>query len=145
MGIGFRKAAIAGVVGTIAFDLSGLLLTGEFWDVPKLLATKLVGDGPLLFGVGLHYVIGVTLAVLYGALAPSLPGNRWTKPLLYITAQTVLGVWLFMFPLLGAGPLGLELGALVPVISLVRHWVFAGALGAIYHAQPHARVLEQTA
>ena len=66
VGVDFRKAAIAGVVGTIAFDFTGLLLTGEFWDVPKLLASKLVGDGPLLFGVGLHYLIGVTQTGSYG-------------------------------------------------------------------------------
>ena len=139
MSIDFRKAVLAGVAGTVAFDLAGFLLTGEFWDVPKLLASKLASDGPLFLGVGLHYVIGVTLAVLYAALAPSIPGNRWTRPLLYITAQTVLGVWLFMFPLVGAGPLGLKLGALVPVISLARHWVFALVLGAVYHAEQPAK------
>lgn len=146
MRVDFRKAALVGIAATVAFDLSGFLLTGQFWDVPRLLASKLAGDGPLFVGVGLHYVIGITLAVLYVALAPSLPGNRWTKPLLYITAQTVLGVWLFMYPLLGAGPLGLELGALVPVISLLRHWVYAGVLGAAYHAEQLAgQALEQAA
>ena len=146
MAIDFRKAALAGIAGTVAFDLAGFLLTGQFWDVPALLASKLASDGPLFIGVGLHYVIGVTLAVLYGALAPSIPGNRWTKPLLYITVQTVLGVWLFMFPLLGAGPLGLGIGVLVPVISLVRHWVYAVVLGAVYHAeQPAGQALEQPA
>ena len=48
---------------------------------------------------------------------------------MFITAQTVLGVWLFMMPLVGAGPLGLAMGPLVPVITLLRHWAFAGVIG----------------
>ena len=46
-----------------------------------------------------------------------------------MTAETVVGVWLFMFPLLGAGALGLALGKLVPVITLVRHLAYGAVLG----------------
>jgi len=130
MKINFQKAILAGVVGTVAFDLLGFGITGAFWDIPSLLSGKLAA--PFVAGVGLHYTIGVTLAVIYGALAPSLPGNRWVKPLVFMTAQTVLGVWLFMMPLLGAGVLGLGASAAFPVISLVRHWAYGLALGAFY-------------
>jgi len=125
--VSLRKPVIAGILGTLAFDVVGLGLTSQFWDVPSLLGSKL-GAG-LAAGVALHYAIGVVLAVVYSALAPRLPGGRFTKPLTFITVQTVLGVWLFMFPLLGAGPLGLAMGSLVPVISMVRHWAYAAVLG----------------
>ncbi len=131
MRINFTRAIVAGVIGTIAFDLVGLALTGKFWDVPALLASKLVGDGALPVGVATHYGIGALLAVIYAGVAPSLWGPRWARALTFITAQTVFGVWLFMLPLLGAGPLGLKAGALMPVISLLRHWAYAVPLALL--------------
>lgn len=128
--IDFKRAVLAAIIGTLAVDVSGVLLTGTFWDIPALLADKL--GAPLALGVVLHYGIGFTLAVIYGAVAPSLPGDRWTRALLFVTVETVLGVYLFMFPLLGAGFAGLELGIAVPVISLIRHAAFGVALGALY-------------
>lgn len=125
--INFRQAFIAGIIGTFVVDVIGLVLTQQFWDIPTLLGAKL-GAG-LAAGVVLHYGIGVVLAVIYAALAPSLPGGRYVRPLIFATVETVLGVYLFMFPLVGAGPLGLALGPLVPVISMIRHWGFAGVLG----------------
>jgi hypothetical protein len=124
-----QRTAVAGLLGTLVFDTLGLAFTGAWWDIPNLLGAKL-GSG-LIGGLALHYAIGVVLALLYVAVAPQLPGNRFTKPLLFITVQTVLGVWLFMLPLLGAGPLGLGLGAMVPVFSLLRHWGYALVLGTL--------------
>lgn len=128
--INFKKAVIAGLVGTLVVDIVGVALTGTWWDIPNLLAAKLAV--PLALGAFLHYTIGVTLAVLYGALAPSLPGGRWGRPMLFVAAETVLGVYLFMFPLLGAGAFGLGLGAAVPVISAVRHLALGGVFGWLY-------------
>ncbi len=132
MQINLRKAIVAGIVGTVAFDVVGFLLTGVFWDIPSLLGSKLAGEGELALGVVAHYSIGVVLAVIYGGIAPSLPGNRWSRALIYVTAETVIGVWLFMMPLVGLGALGLKAGSLVPVIALLRHWAYGLALGALY-------------
>ena len=41
MAIDFRRAALAGIAGTVAFDLAGFLLTGQFWDVPGVYAVVL--------------------------------------------------------------------------------------------------------
>ncbi len=130
MKINFSRAVLAGIAGTIVFDLIGLAIAGTLWDIPILLAGKLAV--PFGAGLALHYTIGTTLAVIYAALAPSLPGNRWVKPQLFMTVQTVLGVWLFMMPLLGAGVAGLGASAAFPVISLVRHWGYGLALGLVY-------------
>ena len=43
--------------------------------------------------------------------------------------ETVLGVFLLMMPLLDMGVAGIEAGALVPVISLMRHWGYGAILG----------------
>lgn len=41
MRIDWQRAILAGIAGTIAFDVLGLLLTGRWWDIPALLGTKL--------------------------------------------------------------------------------------------------------
>ena len=128
--IDFKKIAIAGVAGTLAVDVVGFVLTGTFWDIPSLLAGKL--QVPFALGALLHYVIGSTLTFIYAAVYPLLPGGRWARATLYASAETVLGVYLFMFPLLGAGAFGLALGPLVPVISLIRHLAFALVLGGFF-------------
>ena len=41
MTINWKLTILAGVLGTLALDLTGLLLTGEWWDIPQLLGSKL--------------------------------------------------------------------------------------------------------
>ena len=123
MTINWKLTILAGLLGTLALDLTGLLLTGEWWDIPQLLGAKL-GTG-LAGGVATHYVIGSVLAVIYAAVAPSLWGPKIVRALTYITIQTVLGVFLFMFPLLDMGIAGLGAGIALPIVALIRHWVYA--------------------
>jgi hypothetical protein len=127
--IDWKRAVLAGIAGTIVFDVIGLLLTGR-WSVPMLLGTKL-GIG-LAGGAVAHYANGAILAVIYAGVAPSLWGPDWARALMFITAQTVFGVWLFMNPLLDMGIAGLKAGPMAPVVSLVRHWAFALTVAFIY-------------
>lgn len=140
MKIHFRRAIIAGVLGTVAFDLAGWALTGTFWDIPALLGSKVFGEGTLAAGVAGHYGIGALLAVIYAGVAPSLWGNAWARALTFVTLETVFGVWLFMLPLLGAGPAGLKVSALMPVITLARHWAYAVPLALLYPLEQEDRV-----
>lgn len=130
MQINWKRAAFAGVVGTILFDVIGLLLTGQWWDLPQLLGAK-TGTG-LLGGIAGHYGNGFILAVVYAAIAPSLWGPGWVRAFTYGTLETVFGVWLFLFPLLGAGIAGINLGPTIPLIALARHWGYALALATLY-------------
>jgi hypothetical protein len=125
-------AAIAGIIGTIVFDLVGLVAMGQWWDIPGLLAGKI--GGGLFAGVLFHYGNGILLAVIFAGLLPLFVGPIWVRALQYITLQTVFGVWFFMFPLLDMGALGLEAGAMMPVMALVRHWMYALAVGLLYSA-----------
>lgn len=120
--INWKNAVLAGFAGTVLFDLFGLVMTGQWWDIPGILGEK-TGLG-IAYGVLGHYGNGVLLAILYSSLAPSLFGPAWLRPFLFITVQTIVLVWLFMFPLLGAGVGGINLGGMMPVISMLRHWVF---------------------
>lgn len=130
MTINWKRSILAGIAGTVVFDLIGLLLTGKWWDIPGLLGAKL-GAG-LLGGVLAHYANGVILAIIYAGLAPSLWGPGWVRALSYITVQTVFGVWLFMLPLLGMGVAGLGMSPMAPVMTLVRHWAYGLVLAGLY-------------
>lgn len=132
MKVDLIKASVAGIVGTVAFDLVGYGITGKFWDIPKLLGSKLFEDAGLIPGVFAHYSNGILLGIIYAALAPSLFGNRWTRAATFMIAETIFGVYLFMMPLLGAGPFGYKMGASFALIAMVRHLAFGGALAWLY-------------
>jgi hypothetical protein len=133
MKINWYKSILAGLIGTILFDLLGLILTGQWWDIPSLLGAKL-GVG-LTGGVLGHYANGAAIAVIYAAMRPSLFGPNWFRGVSFITAQTVLGVWLFMLPLLGAGIAGIDANPMLPIISLSRHLLYAVPLIIILRPQ----------
>jgi hypothetical protein len=120
--INWKKAILAGFLGAILFDLLGLALTGNWWDIPSLLGEK-TGLG-LAYGIFGHFSNGILLAILYAGIAPSLWGPFWLRPFIFITAQTIALVWFFMYPLLGAGVMGLNMGPEAAIGSLLRHWVY---------------------
>lgn len=121
--INWKNAILAGVLGTILFDLAGLVLAGQWWDVPALLGDK-TGLG-LAYGVFGHYSNGILLGILYAGIAPSLWGPNWVRPLTFMAGETVALVWFFMFPLLGAGIAGVNMDPMAPVASMLRHLLFA--------------------
>jgi hypothetical protein len=121
--INWKNAIIAGLIGTLLFDIAGLIMSGQWWDIPAILGEK-TGLG-LAYGVFGHFSNGILLAILYAGIAPSLWGPYWLRPFIFITAQTVALVWFFMFPLLGAGVMGLNMGPEMAMGSLIRHWIYA--------------------
>lgn len=123
MKINWFNSIYAGIAGTLLFDIVGFGITGQWWDIPGLLGVKL-GLG-LTGGLAAHYGNGVAIAIIYAALAPSLFGPSWFRALSFITFQTVMGVWLFMLPLLGAGIAGFDMNPWMPLITLTRHFAYA--------------------
>ncbi|MCH7523490.1 MAG: hypothetical protein IIC74_00415 [Bacteroidetes bacterium] len=121
--INWKNAIIAGILGTILFDIVGLLLTGNWWDIPVLLGAK-TGLG-FAYGIGGHYGNGILLAILFAGLEPSLWGPKWLRPIIFVTAEMVALVWLFMLPLLGAGVAGLDASPMMPLITFLRHIAYA--------------------
>ena len=130
MTIDWGRAILAGVAGTVAFDILGLLLTRTWWDIPRLLGMKLgVGLGG---GVVAHYANGAVLGIIYAGVGPSLWGPGWARALTFMTIQTIFGVWLFMLPLLDAGVAGRKMGTMVPVITMARHWAYGLTFAWLY-------------
>jgi len=121
--INWKNAIIAGVIGTIFFDIVGLLFTGKWWDIPDILGAK-TGLG-LAYGIIGHYSNGILLSVLFAGIAPSLWGPKWARAITFVVGETIALVWLFMLPLLGAGIAGIDMDPMMPVITLLRHFAYA--------------------
>lgn len=135
--LNWKKAIIAGVFGTILFDIVGFIFTGQWWDIPGLLGQK-TGLG-FVYGIFGHYGNGVLLAILYTAIAPHLWGPLWLRPFIFVTAETVALVWLFMLPLLGAGVAGINQSPMAPVVTLLRHFAFAVPLIFLVNSEIQAQ------
>ncbi len=123
MKINWIKALLAGVIGTLLFDITGFLFTSTWWDIPNVLASAI--GVPLPVALLMHFGNGVALAAIYAALAPSLPGPGWFRALCFTTLETIMLVWFLLFPLLGLGIAGLEGGIIFPILSMSRHWLYA--------------------
>ena len=121
--INWKKAILAGIIGTILFDIQGLFITGTWWDIPEILGAK-TGLG-LAYGVIGHYSNGILLAILFAGIAPSLWGPKWLRAITFVVGETIALVWLFMMPLLGAGIAGIDMDPMMPLITLIRHIAYA--------------------
>jgi len=131
--VNWTRAALAGVLGTILFDLVGLAFTGTWWDIPHVLADAI--GLPFPIALLMHYGNGVALAAIYAALAPSLFGPGWLRALLFTTLETIMLVWFLLLPLLGLGIAGLEGGLIFPILSMVRHWAYAVPLAYYFRVE----------
>lgn len=129
--INWLNAILGGILGTILFDIIGLLFTGVWWDIPAIIGEKT--SLGLMYGIFAHYSNGILLSILYAGIAPSLWGPSWIRTLLFVTAETVALVWFFMFPLLGAGIAGTKIAAIIPFVSLLRHIAYGIPLWLFNH------------
>ncbi|HEU5154028.1 MAG TPA: DUF6789 family protein, partial [Gemmatimonadales bacterium] len=133
------RAAASGLIGTGV--MTALLLVEPSVGLPKIamgqvLSTSLgltsahLTIGPAL-GWGLHFLIGMALALLYAAVFERrLPGTPLIRGLLYGLLVFVVAQLIFM-PLVGGGVFSrgdVELLA----GSLVGHLVYGGLTGWIY-------------
>jgi hypothetical protein len=133
------RAAVAGLVGTAA--MTALLLVEPSIGLPKIamgqvlstslgLTTARLAIGPAL-GWGLHFVIGMVLAVIYAAaFERRLPGPAVLRGMIYGVMVFVLAQVVFM-PLVGGGVFSrgdLELIA----GSLLGHLLYGAVVGWSY-------------
>jgi len=88
-----------------------------------------------------YYSNGILLAVLYAGITPSLWGPKWLRAQTFVIAETIALVWFFMFPLLGAGVVGLEAGAILTILSLVRHMAYGLPLWFFIHRYQPLRIV----
>ncbi len=91
----------------------------------------------LYLSIGAHFVMGLLLALIYAYFAePRLMGAGWVRGVLFSVVPWLFSVAIF-FPLVGAGFLGMALGAgpLPLVGNMVLHAVYGAVLGLMYEPE----------
>lgn len=130
------KGIVAGFAATIV--LSALMILKSMMGLmPELnvirMLTSMMGANAPAAGWVAHILIGtVVWGTLFAWLDPRLPGGSH----LANGVMFGIGAWLlmmvFVMPLGGAGFFGMNLGAMVPIMTLVLHVIFGGVLGGFY-------------
>ena len=131
MNVNFGKAALAGIVGTVAMTLVGLYVA-PIMGIPAMNpAAMLAGPmgGSMALGWVGHFTIGIVLAVIYAAVAGNIPGSPALRGALYGIAPWLLAQ-LVVMPMMG---MPLFSGSMVMAMgSLIGHLVYGAVVGAIY-------------
>jgi len=140
--VDWRRAALAGVLATLAYDVVSWLdeslgADGEGLGVPALPA-----DSEAVARLVARYTAGVGLATVYAKfLHRRIPGPRVLGGLAFGVADGAAGAAGGLLPLahhlaptvpLPFAARGLTPGAQVTLRSLVRHAAFGATLGAVY-------------
>jgi membrane protein DedA with SNARE-associated domain len=144
-----EAAVLAGLLATVEMGTLQVTVVAVFSELPVSLPERvlhaLASLSPAGYGVlpsplaapvaGLLFIpAGVFWAIVYVLWFESrLHGPDWLKGVMFSVVPTVFS-WLVVFPLLGAGPLGLRLdvGQVLLVSELARHVVYGLALGLSY-------------
>lgn len=145
----WRRAVVAGVVGTLLYDATMLLdqrLTGRKFDTIQPLGEALTDNPDLQPWAGwvAHYAAGVGLAVFYARYAHErLPGPSVARGAVFGVLDAVTLTWGGVLPLLsrfapGArippGYAGLAYSPTLTAQSLLRHTAYGIGLGLVYGA-----------
>jgi hypothetical protein len=129
-----KRAIIAGLAGTAA--MTAVMLMAPLMGLPPMNVGAMLGSvmsGVVALGWAAHVMIGVALAVIYGAVfAARLPGPPAVRGMIYGVAPWLLAQVAVM-PMMGAGLFSGS--ALVAGASLMGHLVFGGVVGAVYGNQ----------
>lgn len=139
--LNFPRLFLAGVAATLAMTV--LMLMAPRLGMPPMNVGEMLGSvmgGSIVLGWAAHFMIGIVLAVVYGALfVGRLPGPAVVRGMIYS-----LFPWLFMqlavMPMMGNGLFSGS--AMMAVGSLMGHLVFGAVLGGVYgtaavNAPPH--------
>jgi uncharacterized membrane protein YagU involved in acid resistance len=129
------KGIVAGLVATVV--LSAIMLMKNSMGLmleldPIAMLTSMAGASSPAVGWIVHFVIGsIFWGVGFAIVSPYLPGAYWLRGMIF-----AVGAWLMMMavvmPMAGAGPFGLDLSMMTPVVTLVLHVVFGVVLGGSY-------------
>jgi hypothetical protein len=142
MSVNFGRAALGGLVGTLAMTAMMYMVApmmGLHMDIAAMLGSMLGGSWAA--GLVLHFVNGtLVFPALYAyALAGWLPGSPVVKGAMWGVALWLLAQLVAM-PMMGAGVFSSAMGGMMAVMgSLVTHLIYGGLFGALAGA-PEPRV-----
>jgi len=136
------KGMIAGLAATVALSLLMLMKTAmglmPELDIVGMLSRMMGSPGTPEVGWAAHFVIGVLVfGGLFAMLDPRLPGGTHTVRGIVFGVAAWLMMMVAVMPMAGAGLFGLNLGIMVPILTLVLHVIFGAVLGWTYGGLLH--------
>jgi len=129
-----QKGMAAGLAAA-AVIAAILLLTAELGVMRELdfVARISTATGTVFAAAwALHFVVGAAIGGLFAWLDPDLPGDNLRQRGIILAAAAWLLMMFFVMPLTGAGILGLYVGILLPLGTLVLHIIFGAVMGSVY-------------
>jgi uncharacterized membrane protein YagU involved in acid resistance len=138
------RAAIAGVIGTIAMTVIGVWIA-PLMGMPRMNPAEMLAGamgGNAALGWAGHFMIGIVLAVGYALVAGSLPGAPALRGALYGIAPWLMAQIVVM-PMMGM-PL-FSGSAVMATGSLVGHLVYGAVVGGVYGPVSAPRAAAATA
>jgi hypothetical protein len=150
--VAFRKAALAGVIGALAWEavIRGLIFIGlPLGDLVRLLGTMAVPHSPAWVwwpaGLALHAMVGAIWAIFYAYFfwstfewSPPLQGAAFSLLPILLAGLVMVPQLGWMHPLVLSGTLphpglfALGHGWGGPASSVVGHLVYGLTMGALY-------------
>lgn len=132
----WNRAILGGIVGTLVMTAVGLWIA-PLMGLPRMNPADMLAGamgGSVILGWSGHLLIGITLALIYAVVSPSLPGAPAMRGALYGLAPWIVAM-LVVMPVMGMPMFG---GSAGPALgSLVGHLVYGGIVGGIYgHPAP---------
>lgn len=131
----FRKAVIAGLVGTLVMTM--VMLMAPMMGIPPMPIGKMLADFmgmPEVLGWIAHFMIGTVLAVAFAFIfASKLPGNGMVRGALYGLLPWLLSQ-IMVNPMMGAGIFASNTPAPMMMVigSLMGHMIYGAVVGAVY-------------
>lgn len=137
----YARSIVAGFVATVVLSVL-MLIKGAMGMLPKMnVIHMLAGMAHAHMGVAAspaigwiaHFLIGSVLwGIGFALLFTVLPGRSALAKGLSFSVLAWILMMLIPLPMAGAGLLGLKLGPMVPVATLVLHLIWGAVLGWTY-------------
>jgi uncharacterized membrane protein YagU involved in acid resistance len=127
------RAIVGGVIGTLAMTMVGLYVA-PMMGMPAMNPADMLAaqmGGVAAIGWAAHLMIGIVLAVIYGAVVPVIPGPPVARGALYGVAPWLLAQ-LVVMPMMGMGLFSSS--AVMAGGSLIGHLVYGAVLGTVIGA-----------
>lgn len=137
----FGRGIVAGFVATIVISMlmimrlaAGIMTWFHPVEVMNLSVQTLLGvPDNAAFGWLTHLVVGTFIwGGLFGVVAGYMPGRRYAVRGLVFGTLAWLLVMVILFPAAGSGFFGSGFGAIVPITTLISHWIYGAVLGASF-------------
>ncbi|GKW50853.1 DUF6789 family protein [Halomonas sp. NCCP-2165] len=141
MGCRLVRGMWAGFVATLVISMimilrlsAGIIPWYDPIEIMNLAAQDLLGTpDSRLVGWGIHFAVGTLVwGMLFGLLAPYLPGRSGARRGLLFGLVAWLVVMVTVFPMAGSGLFGMGFGLVAPLSTLLAHVVFGLVIGSMF-------------